>query len=91
MRGDRPRARVTESRPRRVRHAPSCLELCPWACVRMIGLSIDTDREVTSAHRAPVRVGCAAVKCSRVRGHPSAARARDRIAPATSSSRSELF
>ena len=65
VRGNRPRARVTESRPRRVRHVPSCLELCPWACVRRIEQSIDTDREVSSTHRAPVRVGCAAVRCSR--------------------------
>ena len=61
----RPRACVTESRPRRVRHVPSCLELSPYACVWMIGPSIDTDREVSSTCRAPVRVGCAAVRCSR--------------------------
>ena len=63
----RPRARVTESRPRRVRHVLRILELCPWACVRMIGPSINTDREVTSTHRTRVRVGCAALRCSRVR------------------------
>ena len=80
---------MTESRPRRVRHVPSCFELCSCACARMRELSIDTDREVSSTCRAPVRVGCAAVRFSRVRrARPSA---RDRVAPATSYSRSELF
>ena len=55
----------------------------------MIKPNNDTDREITSTHRARVRVRCVAVRCSRVRR--ARLRASNRIAPATSSSRFELF
>ena len=48
------RARVIESRPRRFCHVLSCPELRTRACVTMIGLNIDTERNSNSTSQAQV-------------------------------------